>query len=313
MRCTSPIKAAYRFDGTLTYKQLTSSPELTGLELPCRKCLACRLSTAREKAIRCWHESQMWDNSIFLTLTYDDAHLRSPRLDYSDFQDFMKSLRAHVGHTPESRIGVMVTGEYGEQTKRPHWHAILFNYRPADATHKYTSHSGDSVYSSQEIDSLWEKGATEFGTVTIDSSSYVARYAAKKLVHGPDQSHDFHPIHRTSSKHAIGKAWIEKYWESTFALGYVYLPNGSKAGIPRYYKDWLKEQNPAAYLRYVTNVLPKTTALAEEAAKQDELEFLKDLRDVPRPSVGVHPVRRSKVKDTILKSKFKQLQEHLKL
>lgn len=312
MRCTSPIKAAFRFDGTLTYKQFTSSPELTGLELPCRKCLACRLNGAREKAIRCWHESQMHPNNIFLTLTYDDTHLKSPRLHYEDFQDFMKTLRGHVGHTPDSRIGVMVTGEYGEQLKRPHWHAILFNYKPYDGKPKYRSHSGDMVYTSETLNHIWERGNLEYGSVNLDSAGYVARYAAKKLVHGNDQDHIYHPIHRTSCRNAIGKQWIEKYWKQTFALGYVRLPNGSKAAIPRYYKDWLKKQNPTEYLRYVTNILPNTIALASEAALADEQEFLKDLSEVTR-GTAAYPLRRAKVKETILKSKFKQLQEHLKL
>ena len=49
----------------------------------------------------------------------------------------------------------MVTGEYGEKNKRPHWHVILFNYRPKDATYKYTTDQGEKVYDSQEIQQLW--------------------------------------------------------------------------------------------------------------------------------------------------------------
>ena len=47
---------------------------------------------AREKAIRAYHESQMWDDNIFLTLTYDDEHLKSDRLQWIDFDLFIKRL-----------------------------------------------------------------------------------------------------------------------------------------------------------------------------------------------------------------------------
>ena len=36
------------------------------------------------------------------------------------------------------------------------------------------------VYDSQEIQQLWKKGQIEFGSVTLDSAGYVARYAESK-------------------------------------------------------------------------------------------------------------------------------------
>ena len=129
-----------------------------GFEFECRKCLPCRLNIAREKAIRCIHEARTHENNIFLTLTYDNDHLTSNKLVYLDFQLFMKSLREKVtrGITdPELKkqlyIPFMVTGEYGEKNKRPHWHVILFNYRSKDATYKYTTDQGEKVYDSQVL------------------------------------------------------------------------------------------------------------------------------------------------------------------
>lgn len=88
----------------------------------------------------------------------------SDRLQYEDYQNFMKSLREHVTRnalTPEEvwalRIPAMVTGEYGEKTKRPHWHILLFNYEPDDMVYLYTSDRGDKLYKSKFIDELWGK------------------------------------------------------------------------------------------------------------------------------------------------------------
>lgn len=312
MHCIRPIKVSQTFDGTLAYKSKSAIPGLIGWALPCRKCLPCRLNLAREKAIRAYHESKMHPNNIFLTMTYDDEHLESPRLIYEHWQTFIKDLRDRVGYVPEDRISTMVTGEYGEKNKRPHWHALLFNYAPTDPKYKYTSDSGFKVFTSEILSSIWERGAVEYGDVTMDSASYVCRYAAKKLVHGPDQDHDYHPIHKTSSKNAIGKRWIEKNWKFTFDNGFVVLPNGSLASIPRYYTDWLKKTHPDAYVHYVTQKLPKIITDAEAKARKEEIEYLstclsRSYRD------GRYPLTRPQVKERVLQSKFKQLQGYLKL
>lgn len=320
MQCIRPIKASLASDGTITFRQKNAIPGLVPFQIPCRKCLPCRLNIASEKAIRAMHEAQIFgDNNCFLTLTYSDAHLSSPRLHLEDFQTFMKDLRNHVGHAPESRIGVMYTGEYGEETKRPHWHAILFNYDPPDKKKFRTTERGDHVFKSTLIDEIWgkndpEKKPSEIGNVTMDSAGYVARYAAKKLVHGKDQEHDFHPIHKTSSKNAIGKRWIEKYWEQTFNNGYVLHPqNKSKLSIPRYYVDWLRKQIPSEYVRYVTGLREKTIKLAEENARKEELIHLSNMLNHEAWKTNSYPLTRPQVKERVLQSKFKKLQENLKL
>lgn len=315
MQCIRPIKAGFDQLGNITYSSKKITNELAPFQFPCRKCLPCRLAIGREKGIRAWHESQMHENSIFLTLTYDKEHLKSPRLIYPEFQQFMKSLLEKVNRDikiPENRIKIpyMVTGEYGEINKRPHWHALLFNYRPPDSRRIRTTDNGEPVFTSKILEEIWKKGNLEYGTVTMDSASYVARYAAKKLVHGKDEDHDYHPIHKTSSKHAIGKRWIEKYYEQTFSLGYINLPNGEKAGIPRYYQDWLKKTHPEAWMKYASTVKLETAKLAKENQDKDETLFLKDLAEYKG---GKYPKTRSKVKLTILKQKFKILQGHQKL
>lgn len=305
MQCINPLKASQRDDLSITYNFNESIRGLESFQFDCRKCLPCRLNQAREKAIRAFHESKMHPENSFLTLTYDDDHLESPRLIYAHIQTFMDSLRNRY---PTRKISYMVTGEYGDKTKRPHWHLLLFNYSGPNPKHKYTTDHGERVYTSQELTDLWGKGNVEFGSLTMDSASYVARYAAKKLTHGKDQDHDYHPIHKTSSRYAIGRSWIEKYYKSTFDNGFVILPNGSQAAIPRYYVDWLKKYHPDLWVRYVTEVRPKQIEMAKNQQRKEELDYLSDYM-----STNSSPRGRQKVKETILKSKFKKLQENLKL
>lgn len=307
MQCIRPLKAGFDHHGNITFSQKQLMAGSVGFEIPCNKCLACRLNKAREKAVRCIHEAKMHENNIFVTLTYSDEHLKSPKLQYEDFQLFMKKLRKHTNN----KLSYMVTGEYGEKNKRPHWHAIIFNYSPTDATIGYTSDRGDTVYFSEALNNIWGNGKTEFGSVTIESAGYVARYAAKKLVHGEDDTHEYHPIHRTSKGRPIGISWLQKYWEHTFKTGYIVLPNGQKTGIPRYYVDWLKKHHEEQYLCYISTIRADIQKGAEKKARKEELEYISSCLSYRRP--GIRPITLSKIKDTILKSKFKQLQERLKL
>jgi hypothetical protein len=230
----------------------------------------------------------------------------------------MKRLRERVTRnviTKEERqrlyIPYMVTGEYGDKRKRPHWHAILFNYYPSDAKYKYTTDHGERVFDSDEVQSIWGKGIAEFGSVTMESAGYVARYAAKKLVHGKDQEHNYHPIHRTSCKRAIGRTWIEKNWRHTFENGYILTKEGIKLSIPRYYTDWFKENKPLEYTKYECFLKQDIIKKAELKARKEEIEYFSNV--FSRGPFKEHPLSPSKLKETVLKSKFKQLQERLKL
>lgn len=308
MRCTRPRTVGFAADGkTIVWSQKTFSKEYASFKLPCGKCLDCRLQYAREWALRCVHEAQCHEENSFITLTYSDEQLPGPKLVYSDFQKFMKRLRFAY---PNKQIGCFVTGEYGEKTKRPHWHAIIFGFRPPDSKPLRRNERNDQVFTSNVLNRLWGKGIAEFGSVTIESAGYCARYATKKLVHGKDGDHEFQPISKKSSKYAIGKKWIEKYWRHVFTHGRINLPGGKgTTGIPRYYLKWFKENHPEEYLRYITG---SSLRISQEAAKRAELvrqEWVEDCRTKSGPPTITEDQRREK----ITKRNVELLQNYLKL
>ena len=310
MRCISPLKAAYGRDLTsIVYSYKKATKEIVPFEFECRRCLPCLLNQAREKAVRCWHETKTVDDSIFLTTTYNEESLESPRLNYSHWQEFMKDLRNYLQyHDPDRKIRAMVTGEYGEENKRPHWHAIIFNWRPHDQPTRplRTTPLGHMVFRSPLVQRIWDKGNTEYGEVTLDAANYVARYSAKSLVHA--EARDlFKPIHRTPHGRGLGRTWIERNWLHTFENGFVILPNGQQSKIPRYYVDWAKQHHPSVWEYYVTQVRPKIMRLAEEKEREEFEIYLKN-----RNESSYAKTRRS-VKLRILESKFERLQEKLKL
>lgn len=127
----------------------------------------------------------MHPDNCFLTLTYRDDD-RAISLDYTDFQLFMKRLRARF---PRDRIGFFTCGEYGETNPRTgikdggkyraHFHAILFGFNFPDR--KPVKMLGRSDLENSEIlEQLWRHGNCKIGKVSFESAAYVARYAMKK-------------------------------------------------------------------------------------------------------------------------------------
>lgn len=91
-----------------------------GLEVPCGKCINCRVSRSREWTIRLMNELQYYKTSLFVTLTYDDEHLPSDNgLHISDLQKYFKRLRRDLDYS-NRKIKYFACGEYGDQFGRPH-------------------------------------------------------------------------------------------------------------------------------------------------------------------------------------------------
>lgn len=251
----------------------------------------------------------MYDDNSFITLTYSAENLKNPKLQYRDFQLFIKRLRFYIAesdYNENKKISVLVSGEYGDRTKRPHWHCLIFNWRPSDTKLKYTSDRGDKVFSSEILERLWPQGISELGNVTLESAGYCARYALKKLSHGSDGSHEFQPISKRSSKHAIGKKWIEKYWPDVFNHGYV-EHNGIKMSIPRYYEKWFKKHHPERWKDYVTQT--KTKIIREAVAKEEKITLAEKKANMHRNALTGLQIKRNIVRRKILELKTKFAKE----
>ncbi|WNK12668.1 MAG: replication initiator protein [Microvirus sp.] len=350
MQCLSPRLVGFKPDGkSIAFSPKQFSKEYATFKIPCSKCRACRLENARQTAVRCVHEASLYENNSFVTLTYSEEHLKSDKLIYSDFQKFIKDLRNYrfeellgklypnISHregrreqwkllTKETRnalydtirISVFCAGEYGDKGKRPHWHALIFNWQPNDLVHKYSTPRGDKVYSSAVLNSLWPMGFTELGSVTFESASYCARYATKKLYHGKDGTHPYEPISRRSAKNAIGKKWVQNNWRDCFETGYLVFKKGTEyiqCGIPRYYEKWLKKNKPDAWKKYVTEVKPK---IIEKAIQKDETHSLEEKKAnfLRRSQMGLHytpQITQAEHKSIIMEQKAAQFAQYLKL
>lgn len=156
------------------------------IAVPCGQCVGCRLEKSRQWAMRCMHEKRMFDESCFLTLTYDDEHLpKYNTLDKRDLQLFFKRLRKEYGEY----IRYYACGEYGETTGRPHYHVLLFNLDFDDKVQVGRNKRGDPYFESEDLADLWEEGHSMLGDLTFESCAYVARYCVEKVTGVKSEEH----------------------------------------------------------------------------------------------------------------------------
>lgn len=256
MPCFHPMPAVRMSDGSVKFVSRNKRGVEGTLELPCGQCIGCRLERSRQWAMRCLHESSLHDHNCFITLTYDDSNLPpGGSLDYADFQKFMKRLRKRI----KSPVRFYVGGEYGENgTIRPHFHACIFGYDFLDKVYFKKTSSGEKIYTSKLLESLWPFGLSSVGNVTFESAAYIARYCIQKVTGDLAEAHyrvvteDGEIIDRVpefnhmSLKPGIGADWLAKYRTDVFPRDYV-IVNGVKTKPPKYYDTLFEREDPGSF------------------------------------------------------------------
>lgn len=246
------------------------------IEIPCGKCIGCRLRHAAEWADRCMLEMRYHKSSYFVTLTYDDEHLpvRQYLLEDTgevgdigtlvkrDFQLFMKSLRkAYVKKAFENgyetdKLRFFASGEYGDESYRPHYHAIIFGLELDDLTFYKTSTDENGqvlmYYNSPWLSGIWKKGHVVVAKACWETCAYVAKYIMKKqsgknadiykeLNHEP-------PFVLMSRKPGIGRDFYDESGYRFFEEDYVSIgtADGSRRiYVPKYFQRLEAEKDEA--------------------------------------------------------------------
>ena len=90
--------------------------------IPCGQCVGCRLDYSRRWATRLMLELQCHESAFFVTLTYDDDHVkRGSKVAYTlvpeDIQLFLKRLRKEQSTRTDIKIRFFCAGEYGSQAE----------------------------------------------------------------------------------------------------------------------------------------------------------------------------------------------------
>lgn len=269
MACYKPIVAWKPADGgPLVFAEKKNHREI---KIACGQCIGCRIRKREAWALRCYCESKMYppDQNHFVTLTYDDEHLPvDGSLNYRHFQLFMHKMRKKFG-----KFRFFMCGEYGDESERPHYHALFFGLSVPDLVKCNSMYASTDIFTSECVSRLWGKGGVSFGSVTYASARYCAVYTCKKVTGDLADSH-YERVSRStgeisqlapefahmSLKPGIGMPWLEKYWPDIYLRGNNGLPvDGKMKPIPRYFDVMMEKIAPDvldqhSYRRYLEAV-----------------------------------------------------------
>lgn len=212
--------------------------------IPCGKCIGCRLEKRRQWAIRATLEAKTHKENIFATLTYRDDALvigyQHPTLVEEHLTKFWKRLRQELIRNPqkftkesESELRYLASGEYGDESNRPHYHALVFGLDFKDKT--IQQKNGDNfLYHSDTLDSIWTYGYCTIGDVSFSSASYVAKYAMKNDSHHKDMWSEIGvepQFCRMSRRPALALKWFETWHKDVYPSDELVINNQKMSSI----------------------------------------------------------------------------------
>lgn len=150
----------------------------SGIVVPCGKCEICRSNNRLEWQYRLRIHLKYCNNMpMFVTLTYDDAHLPMidgvPTVYRPDFSQFLKAYKRKYGLTND-KFQYFGCSEYGDLFGRPHGHLLLFG---DDAL--YQAFMKDSSLANKRIEDVWQRGHVDVGIAGYDGMAYVTKYVLK--------------------------------------------------------------------------------------------------------------------------------------
>lgn len=148
---------------------LCAAPYKLGVsEFGCMKCLPCLRYRKSLWAARLMLEKLLHESSSFVTLTYDEEHLPCDGcVSVKDAQLFLKRLRQRM---VPAKLRYFIVGEYGDVTRRPHYHAVLFG-----------------CVDQKMLTESWGLGHCHMGELTVQSAAYVVSYTVKGMTTVADQ------------------------------------------------------------------------------------------------------------------------------
>lgn len=192
-------------------------------------------------------EDKNASSSYFITLTYDPKcvpYTEDGRktIDKKHLQLFFKRLRScqrrmetkkfrkagiPISKRNYSQVKYYAVGEYGKSTRRPHYHAILFN---ADVSAIETAWRHSQVH----------YGTVHYGEVTGASVGYTLKYISKKSRIGIYDYDTRNSVFSLMSK-GLGQSYLTPQmiaWHQADQNSRMYcqLTDGRKIAMPRYYK-----------------------------------------------------------------------------
>ena len=287
------------------------------VQVPCGKCEECAKNSAENWGTRCELEAKYYEQSLFVTLTYDSEHLpvynafeertyrgvKNP-IDFEirgktyergtlykkDLTLFLKRMNIDAVRKGYSETGkscrYYACGEYGGKRYRPHYHIIIFGLQPPDLTVEKISKDGKKGiihYKSAWLTEKWGMGIVDIEEANYGSARYVAGYATKK--HKEAEFYKYlgivKPYTTMSRRPGIAYQYWNDHRDEIYKEGAdkIYLTGGKTVKPPKYFDRKEDELH-----------------LAEEAAEKGE----------SAPEINEEETEESEAVTAIKKSEFMQ-------
>lgn len=259
----------------LNFDEISSNGVIEySLMVPCQQCRGCRIDYSRHWADRIVMESltSLPHSCFFVTLTYSEPELqrlltgyryeytvdgntydlRAATLIKKDLQDFNKRLREYYSRVyNHDNIRFYACGEYGHNTRRPHFHVCYFNLPIQDLEVYSNNFRGDVLYISPTLEKLWGHGFVVIGELTWESAAYTARYVVKKWK-GLEADEFYEKVGHVlpefslaSNRPGIGGMYYELHKHEIYKYDQIQLPSSDKrdgiTSVPRYFDKLLEK------------------------------------------------------------------------
>ncbi len=204
--------------------------------VPCGKCVLCLKRRQNSWSFRLYQESKQSISACFITLTYETPPLTQnqlPTLYKRDYQNFLKRLRKQFKSSNTlNKIKYYACGEYGTQTKRPHYHAILFNL------------PSNYLVDSDILSTTWGHGHIDISPCNIATIKYVTKYVMKGRFEPKhdvetglidDRLPEFSLMSKKMGLNHLTPQMVKYYLDNM--ISHVTLPGGTLTSLPRYFRD----------------------------------------------------------------------------
>lgn len=222
-------------------------PGCAPVYVPCSKCYVCKNKRVASWIYRLKQHARLPHLAYFVTLTYNTDHVPITKNGFKtvrqkDLQNFFKKLRRL---NKGNKISYYAASEYGTQTKRPHYHIILFGACDNTITQAWTSDTRGGKCSEA-------LGDIYFGTVEGGSIGYVLKYICKPPEQKRHNRDDREPTRSYMSK-GIGANYLTQrmvnYHRSDLPNRVCVQEGDQKISMPKYYKDRIYNSEQKGWLK----------------------------------------------------------------
>lgn len=209
-------------------------PKNKVIAVPCGKCMVCLSNKRHDWSVRLEQEQKVSKSSHFVTLTYSEKYYPT---EYGvikrHLQLYFKRLRKEC-----PKLRYYAVGEYGSNTGRAHYHAIIFNAEEKPIIECWTLTRKIFSKDSKELLKKVKEpiGIVHIGQVNQASIRYVTKYVIQK---NQDVGKLNPPFALMSRAYGLGAHYLTDAmvkWHRANDRVYM-MDYNTKHRLPRFYKD----------------------------------------------------------------------------